>query len=66
MEQWCHLGSSAYLSDLAAMQKPLRFEYDTYKLLTKWLADTDTEAKITPLNELIITGRDGSIAVGAK
>lgn len=42
INQWCHLKSSFYLSDLVNVDAKLRFEYDTYKLLTKWMAKSDS------------------------
>jgi DNA polymerase-3 subunit epsilon len=51
IDRWCHLKSSNYLSDLITVDTALRFEYDTYKLLTKWLAQAN--GKLYPLSEMI-------------
>jgi len=61
IDQWCHLHSSNYISDLVNVDKKLQFEYDTYKLLIKWLAKTTPV--VIPYAQLIDGKTNNSVAV---
>lgn len=38
VDQWCHLGSATSIAELPASNQPGKVEYDTYKILLKFLS----------------------------
>lgn len=53
VDKWCYLGSIKDESfDLESLRKEYRFDYDTYKILNKFIMDPRNEKKIKVLNTL--------------
>lgn len=50
VDKWCYLGSvKNEFEDLAEIKKEYRFDYDTYKILNRFIMDPKNEKKIRPV-----------------
>ncbi len=53
VDKWCYLGSIKDESfDIESLKKEYRFDFDTYKILNKFIMDPKNEKKIKVLNQL--------------
>jgi DNA polymerase-3 subunit epsilon len=48
-DQWCHLGSVTRWEDVASIGRERRFDLDTWRLLSRWLAVPAHAAQVEPV-----------------